>query len=211
MTTDWALVQAGDQDTIEALLHRHEPLVLNIVGRFAKPSLTCFDDLKQGGMIALWHALTSFDPTRGTAFSTWAFEWIINAVSHEASHSGVIRTAPINKHHSEETNLLKRRAQSVGSLVAPDGICQAVFFAKTPDPADALEQREEYYRSMGRYYSRMNILGAREWCVVRDRLDGATFKAIGRDLGITRQRAKQIWDGAMKKLRWAEPYSWGGR
>ena len=202
--TDWDLVQAGDQDTIEALLHRHTPLVLNIVGRFANSRITCFDDLKQVGMLALWHALTSFDPTRGNQFSTWAYRWIFNAVRHEARTGGVIRTVPINKDHTEETNRLKRNARAVATLSEPDGTgaCQDVFFAKTPDPAVVLEDQEERWgsRAIARYNRLMNQLPPRERCVVRARLGGATFKEIGVDLAVSRARTNQLWIQALKRL-----------
>lgn len=199
--TDWSLVQAGDQETIEVLLHRHEPLVLNIVGRFAWSRVVCFDDLKQEGMIALWKAIASFDATRGTTFATWAYRWIFHAVSHEARTGGVIRTPPINKDHSEETNRLKQAARAVASLSEPDGVCQDVFFARTPDPAEGLENQEERYHSTARYNRLMNVLPPKEQYVVRAHLDGTTFKAIGVALGVSRARANQIWFQALKRLR----------
>jgi len=201
MKTDWDLVQAGDQDTIEALLHRHEPLVLNIVGRFTKPNLNCFDDLKQVGMIALWRAIKEFDPARGFAFSTLAYPYIRNAVFNEARTGGVIRVPKPHRADNEHSKRLKEKARSVGSLSDPHGVCQDVFFAKTPDPAERLENQEEYYRSMARYHQRMDALRPRERLVVRARLNGATFPAIGRDLGVSGTRAHQLWDRALKKLR----------
>ncbi len=203
--TDWPLVQAGDEATITALLHRHEPLVRKIAGRFARSRPNSFDDLKQVGTIALWNAITSFDPARGWAFSTWAHPWIMNAVSQEAATGWVIRTPKINPNHSEENKQLKRRARAAASLSEPDGDCQAVFFAKTLDPYERLEDREECVRSLLRYRRLLNTLQPRQRRVVRARLAGATYRTIGDSMRLSRQRAKQIWDQAMIQLRKGTP------
>lgn len=203
--TDWALVSAGDEDTITALLHRHDPLVMNIAGRFARSRPACFDDLKAVGVIALWNAITSFDPSRGFAFSTWAQPWILNAISQEEATGRVIRTPRINANHSEENKQLKRRARAAASLSEPDGVCQEVFFAKTPDPAEWLEDREDRVLSLLRYRRRLNTLRPRQRRVVRARLGGETYRAIGDGMGLTRQRVKQIWDQSLEQLRSRRP------
>lgn len=77
-----------------------------------------------------------------------------------------------------------------------------MFFANEPDPAEWAEEREELGLSLARYRKRLSVLSLRERRVVRARLGGAEFAAIGDKIGgVTRERARQIWIKAIKLLR----------
>ena len=59
-------------------MRRHEALVRWVVRRQWRGPLP-FPDACQEGRIALWPALTRYDPRRGTAFSTYAVPAIARA------------------------------------------------------------------------------------------------------------------------------------
>jgi DNA-directed RNA polymerase sigma subunit (sigma70/sigma32) len=63
--------QAGYQDSLNALMARHEGLVQAIVRRQVLGDLS-FAEALHAGRIGLWHAIVGFDPSRGFAFSTYA-------------------------------------------------------------------------------------------------------------------------------------------
>lgn len=46
----------------------------------------------------------------------------------------------------------------------------------------------------------LEVLTPLEWRVVKERMNGETLKSIGRDIGVTKQRAQQIHQLAMTKL-----------
>ena len=63
----------------EEEIRRHEALVRWVVGWQWLGTLA-YADACQEGRIALWRALTRYDPRRGTAFSTYAVPAIARAV-----------------------------------------------------------------------------------------------------------------------------------
>lgn len=195
------------EDIMQDQLRRHEPLVVCIARRFVSPRSACFEDVKQEGLCALWKALTSFDPKKGASFSTWAYPWILHAVSREAARNTVIHVPRMNKQNSEETKQLKQKARAAVSLLVPEdgGECgdvhQDILHDKARSPAEVCEDREEYCLSMKRYHTRLAVLRPKQRQVVEARLDGATFKTIGDEMGVSRARTQQLWAEAMKKLK----------
>ena len=68
------------------LVKTHEPLIFAIIGRL-RPffrNLLTRDDMHQAGMIGLWRASETFDPSRGFEFSTHAWHWITGNIKREA-------------------------------------------------------------------------------------------------------------------------------
>lgn len=62
-------------EAMQALAEQHLPLVGMIVRRY--PAVGAKEDLYQQGVIGLMKALHQFDPTRGTAFSSYAVSMIL--------------------------------------------------------------------------------------------------------------------------------------
>ncbi len=69
---NYRCAQAGCQECLNRLLEEHEGLI-HFVLRQQHVGHTAYADLLQEGRIALWHAILRYDPSRGTAFSSFAF------------------------------------------------------------------------------------------------------------------------------------------
>ena len=68
-----ALIQAGDRDRIVELWHQVQRMVYKQAARWAGLNGTTMEDLEQAGFIAMLRAVDSYDPSRGTKFSTYLF------------------------------------------------------------------------------------------------------------------------------------------
>ena len=66
--------QAGCAPCMRRLLRYHRGLVLAVIKRQSLGEVL-LEDAIQEGMVALWKAIRRFDPTRGVAFSTYA--WVV--------------------------------------------------------------------------------------------------------------------------------------
>jgi len=144
-------------------LAAHERLVHWVVHRQWLGDLP-YAEAVQAGRIALWRALRRYDPQQGTAFSTYAVPAIARAVWRAVAQ-------------------VQPRAQEVPT---PHALRAA------PDLEEAVDTRLRWaalYRLVTRLPHPLYAV-----IVARYGLDGApprTFAAIGRMLGVTRQRAQQ--------------------
>lgn len=71
----FACAQAGCQPCLQALLRQHEGLVHACI-QYAEIGGVPYADAAQEGRIGLWRAILRYDPTRGVAFSTFAWRRI---------------------------------------------------------------------------------------------------------------------------------------
>ncbi len=69
-----ALIQAGDRDRIVELWHQVQRMVYKQAARWAGLGGTTIEDMTQAGFIAVLRAVDSYDPSRGTKFSTHLFQ-----------------------------------------------------------------------------------------------------------------------------------------
>ncbi len=77
-------VAQGCNDAAASLVVRNLRLVTSIATRYTWSGID-LDDLVQQGNMALMHAVTKFDPTKGYRFSTYATYWIKQGMRHYIS------------------------------------------------------------------------------------------------------------------------------
>jgi RNA polymerase sigma factor (sigma-70 family) len=77
--TLFARAQSGCARSLDQLMRQHEGLVQAVVRRQVLADLS-FEEALQAGRIGLWHAILGYDPSRGLAFSTYAWPTIIRQV-----------------------------------------------------------------------------------------------------------------------------------
>jgi len=179
----FACAQAGCEVCLEALLKRHERLVHGVLRRQWRGEVGCAD-LLQEGRIGLWQAVMHFDPHRGVAFSTYAWQAIARrmwrAVLVESrqrgpedawtrSRSGGIGSEPPNPWHIAE------------DAVWWEGVCAtlAEMVARLPEPLQ-------------------------EVVVAFYGLDGApprTLAALGRRYGVSGEMVRVWRNEALVRLR----------
>jgi RNA polymerase sigma factor (sigma-70 family) len=169
----YACAQAGCGVCANELVRQHRKLVLTILRRQFRHDLP-YEDLFQEGLIALWQAILHFDPQRGYSFSTYA-----------------------------GTAIARRIWLAVARMSRPQG-----FLAppELPDPAERAIQEGWYTllraalrQTLARLPGRMQYL-----LVAYYGLDGQapqTLTAIGRHLGLTGERTRQLRNEALHLLR----------
>jgi len=84
-------IRTGDRRAIEELVAANQGLVRAVARRqCALTPDASLDDLQQEGNIALLHAIDKFDPARGFKFSTYAINWVHQAVTRGAHKTRLI-------------------------------------------------------------------------------------------------------------------------
>jgi RNA polymerase sigma factor (sigma-70 family) len=87
-----ARAPTGRAGTSEEALLAHTGLIHAVIRRHGSGVLT-YEEALQAGRIGLWRALLRYDPTRGTAFSTYA--WVaIRRAAHQATPDSRCPTGP---------------------------------------------------------------------------------------------------------------------
>jgi RNA polymerase primary sigma factor len=153
-----------------------------------------FVDLFQEGVFGLRKALFRYNPFRGFAFSTVAYQWIEQAMSRSiANHRENIRV-PVHA---------QRRTGGALALHTYVGIAEAVGLTSGHDPAQEVHDRE--VRTVVESIL-SQALSEREATVVDMRFGirsaaPMTLEQVGDHLGVTRERIRQIEAEALRKLR----------
>lgn len=169
----FACAQAGCANCLERLLEQHAGLIPYLVQRQC-PGQADYADLIQEGWIGLWQAILHFDPERGFAFSTLAGIAIRNRVWHA----------------------VKRAAKAEGWLEPKRaGDSLAVLLA--------VWQQEQVHQALSEELACLPER-LRQVIVRAYGLDGQppmSLAAIGRQIGLTRERIRQLRNEAVGLLR----------
>lgn len=170
--------------TIEQIIKDNENLVYFVLKKYFTQFLND-EDMIQIGRIGLWQAAKGFDPSRGTAFSTYA----VAAIYHEI-------TKELRKQHTQS------RSGAVTSLQEPivtsndDGteLCLEDTLSAPINAYDALDCEVDVTRALAK-------LKERERGVLRAYADGYTMEEIGHQHGITRAGVSRIIQSLRPRLR----------
>lgn len=164
---------------------RYMPLARSFARKYAgELPLHTFDDLLSIAMEALWRATERWVPERGATFVTFAGQCITHALWLEIKRSRAQRRIPV------------RELLSTSPVNSDDGYFDLPSDAKTPE--EILSERAV----KGTVTSLMRGLDTRRKLVIRRRYQaGATLEQIGAELGVTRERARQLEVEALGKMR----------
>jgi RNA polymerase sigma factor (sigma-70 family) len=159
---------------VQETMAQHDGLVHAFIRRQGGGDIP-YEEALQAGRIGLWHAIRGYDPRRGTAFSTYAWVAICRQIHHRA------------KELSRDTDVWLQEVPA--SWVVPDpgakveeGLIRDVLF-------DLVGQLPKRLRQVivGRYG-----LGEQPPC---------TLKKLGKELGLTGERVRQLQQEALAWLR----------
>jgi RNA polymerase sigma factor (sigma-70 family) len=170
--TQFIQAQAGCAESLNQLLARHDGLVQAVVRQQILGELP-FEEALQAGRIGLWRAILGFDPTRGFAFSTYAW--------------------PSIKHH------IWRAVKAYGQFQGDQAHFQQI---EAPDPADVWEARvvrEALQARVGRLPPRLEYVVIARYGLSGHA--PFLYRQIGAALGLTGERARQLHTEALVRLR----------
>ena len=170
--------QCGCQDSLNLLLVRHESLVRYAANRQNLGDLP-FEEAAQAGRMGLWKAILGFEAQRGYQFSTYAYPAIVHEVWKAV------------------------KAHCVANKQA-HGLRNWVLFFPVWEVGPAHRQAEQELQACLR--ALVQRLPERLQHIIRSRyaLDGEpwqTLAAIGQEMGLTKERIRQLQVEALVRLR----------
>lgn len=169
----YACAQAGCSECLEVLLGQHQGLVHAVIRR-QWTGRADYADLEQEGRVALWRAIMGYDPARRWVFSTYA--WVA-----------------IKRHIWQ---IVARWERKAGVYNLP----------QAPNPLTLAEQRLEVGQRDHLLREIVQCLTPRLRLVIwaaygLDGEEARSLAAIGRELGISRERVRQLRNEALRQLR----------
>jgi RNA polymerase primary sigma factor len=219
----------GDKQALQRLVEANLRLVVKFARRYAATQQHLSSlDLIQEGNIGLMHAAQKFDHRKGFRFSTYASWWIRQAISRAiAEHSRNIR---IPVHVGEQITKIKKAIaqvleqggeptpEQIAAMVKlpPEKVMELLRIAETPLSLSQLERerpdllKQEILPQSQEEQEQLRLA----WCVLNERErtilewrfglnDGIeyTLVQIAENLGITRERVRQLQVNALRKLK----------
>jgi RNA polymerase sigma factor (sigma-70 family) len=165
--------QAGCAKCVEDLLDQHRGLIRAVI-RQQWTGEVAYADLEQEGQMALWRAIMRYDPARGWAFSTYAWVAIERCI----------------------WQVVNQWERKTGPYILPE----------QPNPLTLAEKRLDVSQRDTALRKMVLCLPPRLRLVIWAAygLDGEgarSLAAIGRELGMSRERARQLHNEALRQLR----------
>lgn len=237
MLKDFGQVERLFVDLHDDLVRHNMRLVADSARKYARGGFLQFADLFQAGMRGLLRAMDLFDPYRGFEFSTYATNWIRQSITRTTADQERTIRIPVHavqnldKISAVEEDLFWALGQepSVEEVARESGLAATqvsdlkergktmlhvsdAALESVPDERDEIEEAERAMASSAIAAILAKTLTEREHeiVVLRFGLGGRepqTLEEVGKAIGVTRERIRQIEAKALRKLRAAAPRS----
>lgn len=184
---DVLAARAGDRRAGDRVIRSVAKMVRLLAAEIHDSTKELIDDLEQVGYLGVWKAISSWEPERGTLFSTWAYLTARGYMLHHVHQMLAVTTGPWRS--SIADRLAQRSSVDAKDLAAPDSDPEETLMVVLQDAADrqllhkALAGLEERHRD-----------------VLQRRLRGDSLRDIGADSGVSKARAGQIATVALRAL-----------
>jgi RNA polymerase sigma factor (sigma-70 family) len=220
----------GDHKARNALAEANTRWVLQITKAFHARGVLEFDDLFQAGCLGLLRAAEKFDPTLGYKFSTYSTWWIRQFIQRSIADTGRTIRVPVHiderlrRLHTAEERLsqaangdppVERLAKEARLTAAQIEKLRQIPITSPLDDLDADTASDRTqpltdevvleHQTALQVRALLPALPLREREILERRLgligEEETLEGIGRRLGLTRERVRQLQDQALKTLR----------
>jgi RNA polymerase sigma factor (sigma-70 family) len=155
-------------------MEQHDGLIHAFIRRQGGGDIP-YEEALQAGRVGLWHAIQGYDPTRGTAFSTYAWVAICRQIHRRV------------KELSRDNDVWMRELPASWTL---------------PDPAQVLERQlvQDVLRDLVNHLPKRlgQVIVGRYGLGKRP---PRTLKQLGAELGLTGERVRQLQQDALAWLR----------
>lgn len=210
--------EVGDLAARDRIVATHMRLCYSTAARWASNE-EHIKDLAQEGVFGLMQALDRFDPAAGTRFATYARHWIKNSIGQHLNVVSLVVDIAARSYRrargggiEDETLSWESRQASRGEValdapVGEDGEGTLVDTLREPRPdpeAAAMDADKAATIKRSLADAMANAMTTREAAVLARRCLAErpeTLEQIANDLGVSRERIRQIEDAATRKLR----------
>ena len=199
-------IRAGDANAVNALVCANLRFVVSIAKRYQGRGVSLLD-LIDDGNLGLIRAAERFDERRGIRFISYAVWWIRQAIMHGLTAQSRLVRVPLRR--TASTMSISRDHLSLDAPLGDGGENTLLDFL--PDDSKPLPDEQTLDQSLATSLSTaMARLRPREAEIISlyFGLDGKapkTLEQIGKILGVTRERVRQLRDRGLRKLREAMP------
>jgi len=203
-------IKAGDPDAAGELVERHLHFAKKIARSFwNRYPLCALEDLQQEAVLGMLIAARRFDPNRSATFITYAVHWAernMMSLSHRSRGVHIPLGAWSRNGKPKVFVRSLHEVTKIGTLGGVEQPWKALVNA-LEDPGAALDveraERKMWERSVKRLLA---TLDDRERCILEQRSGLATGQSVGlleiaADMGLSKERVRQIEKSALKKLR----------
>jgi RNA polymerase primary sigma factor len=183
----------------DVLITDHVGLVHRVARRYVGLGVE-YDDLVQAGMLGVLRAMKTFDPERGR-FSTYATPWIRQSIVREIQNNSRTIRVPVHQQFSlyKSGQLSTEKLARLDAPLSDGDSTLHDFLGKTDDPTEKLAKSEAHQAVV----AAITELSAKQRAVVEWRFgeEELTLSEIGSRLGVSRARARQIEESALRALQ----------
>lgn len=194
------LIAQGSRAARNRLVEANLKFVIQVSREYSNCSLT-EDDLIEEGTLGLMRAIETFDNSRGVKFITYAVWWIKAYITRAMQNKGDLVRIPANR-YSELHG--KQKAISLSKEIVEDStitLCDTIP-DKTEPSLDKSIDRHNLDKFLGKFARKLSkreqdIIGTLYGTQRRKR---KTVVEISKNLGISRERIRQIRDSGLQRI-----------